>query len=200
MSSYHGSAKSTEAKDVPPPVALDRCPSCRYSLEGLPAAHRCPECGFLYDEQTRVWYAKSFWKFGGIILVLAATQAPQSLGRIFEKSPQQFAFWLNVGLVFMWVGFLIALIIRYRAHPFVAVGPSGVTYKTNQSLPVTVPWDEVVAVDLGLPKKFRYVRLKVTTATKPIELTNIISMIEPAQEFQRCVEERKAPVAESSPN
>lgn len=25
------------------------CPNCGYDLSGLPAKHRCPECGFLYD-------------------------------------------------------------------------------------------------------------------------------------------------------
>ncbi|MHC5024071.1 MAG: hypothetical protein ACYTGG_09175 [Planctomycetota bacterium] len=28
---------------------MTRCPKCRYVLSGLPAEHRCPECGFDYD-------------------------------------------------------------------------------------------------------------------------------------------------------
>ncbi len=32
----------------------ERCLRCDYSLTGLPAAHRCPECGLEYDEQTFV--------------------------------------------------------------------------------------------------------------------------------------------------
>ncbi len=32
------------------PVLLSQCPQCRYDISGLPATHRCPECGFAYDE------------------------------------------------------------------------------------------------------------------------------------------------------
>ncbi len=32
-----------------------RCPQCEYSLRGLPSRHACPECGFEYDEHTRLW-------------------------------------------------------------------------------------------------------------------------------------------------
>ena len=30
------------------------CLKCHYSLEGLPTVHRCPECGFAYDEHAIV--------------------------------------------------------------------------------------------------------------------------------------------------
>lgn len=30
-------------------VALEQCPFCGYSLEGLPVEHRCPECGRSVD-------------------------------------------------------------------------------------------------------------------------------------------------------
>lgn len=31
-------------------LRLLHCPQCDYNLEGLPRRHRCPECGFEYDE------------------------------------------------------------------------------------------------------------------------------------------------------
>lgn len=40
--------------DLLPPVQLENCPFCNYSLEGLPEMGRCPECGFEYDEQTYI--------------------------------------------------------------------------------------------------------------------------------------------------
>jgi hypothetical protein len=35
-------------------LRLAACPRCEYSLTGLPAAHRCPECGFDYDDRAFV--------------------------------------------------------------------------------------------------------------------------------------------------
>ncbi len=32
-------------------MRLTRCPACGYDIEGLPPRHRCPECGFVYDER-----------------------------------------------------------------------------------------------------------------------------------------------------
>lgn len=29
---------------------MEACPVCRYSLRGLPARHKCPECGFRYNK------------------------------------------------------------------------------------------------------------------------------------------------------
>jgi hypothetical protein len=34
---------------------LSHCPICLYDLAGLPNNHKCPECGFAYDESMRVW-------------------------------------------------------------------------------------------------------------------------------------------------
>jgi len=38
-----------------PPSGSTLCPKCDYDLQGLPASHACPECGFEYDSYTRVW-------------------------------------------------------------------------------------------------------------------------------------------------
>ncbi len=34
---------------------LSECPACDYDLRGLPIDHRCPECGFYFDNNTHVW-------------------------------------------------------------------------------------------------------------------------------------------------
>ncbi len=124
------------------------------------------------------------------MLILAVAQGPQALGRLREKSPQHFLFWLNVAVIIVLVWFLIRLLIRYRAHPFVAVGPGGVTYKTDKSTAAIVPWDEVVAVDLGPPGKFKHVQLKTKSSTKPIDLKSIIFSQDVANEFRQSVEAR----------
>ena len=42
-----------------PPIVA--CPACNYPLTGLPTAHRCPECGFEYDEATIVFKPSRPW-------------------------------------------------------------------------------------------------------------------------------------------
>src|SRR5690606_8701454 len=37
------------------------CPMCCYALAGLEPPHRCPECGFEFDEHTEVWFAPNYW-------------------------------------------------------------------------------------------------------------------------------------------
>ncbi|MCH9034490.1 MAG: hypothetical protein IID42_08300 [Planctomycetes bacterium] len=47
---------------------LQKCPSCRYRLAGLPDVHQCPECGFEYDKRMVViqQHAKIAWIWLGV--------------------------------------------------------------------------------------------------------------------------------------
>ena len=48
---------------------LGKCPVCSYSLRGLSNEYSCPECGFPYDSQTRIWRPlKPKAIFGGLIV------------------------------------------------------------------------------------------------------------------------------------
>ena len=44
-------------EEMPIESRLPFCPRCQYSLHGLPAAHRCPECGLEFDAESRMWVA-----------------------------------------------------------------------------------------------------------------------------------------------
>jgi hypothetical protein len=48
-------------------MALAECPKCGYDLTGLPAPHRCPECGFKYDEQMRAFRLRRGINVGAVI-------------------------------------------------------------------------------------------------------------------------------------
>lgn len=44
-------------------VRITRCPRCGYELSALPNRHRCPECGFVYDEQM---FVLEGWRLPGL--------------------------------------------------------------------------------------------------------------------------------------
>jgi hypothetical protein len=50
---------------------LTHCPVCRYDLTGLPENHRCPECGFEYDETMRWWPGRkpSLWPAAILVFI-----------------------------------------------------------------------------------------------------------------------------------
>ena len=80
-------------------MKLNRCPICRYSLRGLPVEHKCPECGFEYDQETSVFYPR--WKPRFIFLVVCVVTV--------------IALWTYVGSIGVYgtVGMVITLLSTY---------------------------------------------------------------------------------------
>ncbi len=68
-------------------LRLKRCPQCDYQLLALPAPHRCPECGFAYDESMfdlPVWWrgAEYFaWEWPAYLGVLVVA----TLGFLWQR-------------------------------------------------------------------------------------------------------------------
>jgi hypothetical protein len=95
-------------------IELTECPRCAYSLAGLPAAWRCPECGYEYDDRTFVLPGISRGTTGltrtrkwlWIFLALAASVGPGSV----------IAMWMLAGrtvtllLVAAWIAVLLSLL------------------------------------------------------------------------------------------
>jgi hypothetical protein len=52
-------------------MAIHRCPTCGYSLRGLPPVHACPECGLPYSRHGVVF----FYSAGGFALAIATCVA-----------------------------------------------------------------------------------------------------------------------------
>ncbi|MCA9255464.1 MAG: hypothetical protein KDA33_07490 [Phycisphaerales bacterium] len=94
----------------------ERCLQCRYSLEGLPSAHQCPECGLAFDAETIV-FRRSFTKS------LLFDYAPVAV------SPELLLIVMIVGLGYGLTALLIAglilagAIFLYHLHRFRSVGP-----------------------------------------------------------------------------
>jgi hypothetical protein len=56
-------------------IRLATCPRCDYDLSALPARHRCPECGFVYDEGMFVlegWHVPDVRRSAGQAAKIAA--------------------------------------------------------------------------------------------------------------------------------
>lgn len=175
-------------------VLLDRCPVCRYSLQGLPRKHRCPECGFEYDEETRVWRPRSFWKFGGIMLFVLGVQLPQAMGRISRRSPSQPLFWLNAGLGLLFAGMLGWLIWMYFKRPFIAVGPTGITVKLDSSVPKVYPWNQIVEVKRPPGKAGGTSATLVTSGegARPIDVSRVMAEANDLDALIECIRARQA--------
>ena len=109
---------------------ITKCPVCRYDLTGLPTNHRCPECGFEYDETMRIWtaYGVPTWRWiiwVSLAVMLGAFSTLNLLG----------ALWMHRSDVgFDGFQLLMALIctkhaMSLRAMPYVVVGQRGLVVK-----------------------------------------------------------------------
>ena len=152
---------------------LDDCPACRYSLRGLPMRHRCPECGWEFDEHSHVWRAR-----------------PRVLRVVLAWS---FLIWMGVphiGELLIYLGLprvaeatlifatlcLIAMVISgihaYRQRPFIATGPAGASFRRGGRTIRVIPWNDLVRVTTRLPTGFRDEKeLYVTVRSEPREVS-----------------------------
>ena len=126
---------------------LERCPRCRYALEGLPVEHRCPECGLPVDRRWRVFGGRAIWHtniralvalllgvfVAGVVLSAALLIAGIRSVIIGWWGPCLFV----VGIVILWWLFVV------RPPGFVAVGPRGVAVYRGRAGLQEYPWNRI---------------------------------------------------------
>jgi hypothetical protein len=148
---------------------LLECPVCRYDLRGLPQKHRCPECGFEYDETTYVWprggvqyfsllptvlfFTLLFSFFGILQLVRGGIRSGTDSLTVLNAALSLFGF-------FLWVKF-------WRSRPFLAVSASGIAYRMPLRAVRSIPWNEIEIA--GSSASFRILRL-TQAKRKPVRL------------------------------
>lgn len=161
------------------PIAkLGKCPVCRYSLQGLPAAHRCPECGFAYDENTTVWRPLKpraiFWglgSFGGCSFL--AAQIIRGAGSF---APLLLVAWIGLGLYLSWRCYSI-----YMRGQFLAVGPDGLHYRLQTMKTCFLAWDRIAGISPQRYDKLCQVTLK--DQGSEVTLTGVFSSADEVMTF-----------------
>jgi hypothetical protein len=123
--------------------ALEVCPICRYSLRGLPAAHRCPECGFGYDEYTKVFISVKPWRTFARLFFSIAVFGLFALAQFGHGGPGRPVF---VVILIFSLGLILWSYPSYwrsqRAGRFVALHPEGVTMRGTDNVVTTIQWAE----------------------------------------------------------
>ncbi len=105
--------------DPPGRIHLEACPRCDYLLTGLPAIHRCPECGLEYDDRTFVLTGISRGtsnmsagrKVAWLFVCLGAFVFPDLLLVAFATITTTI---LTILLAVTWLGFIVYLIFTSR--------------------------------------------------------------------------------------
>jgi hypothetical protein len=100
-----------------PSTRLTLCPRCEYDLGELPARHRCPECGFAYDESMFVlegWRVPDIRRSAGRVLRVAGGFALVLLAlRLTFEVPVAVLGWIGLLAVTGFVAADLYLRMRY---------------------------------------------------------------------------------------
>ena len=139
------------------PIHLEHCPACTCALGHRPPPNRCPDCGFAYDENTRVWTSSESWAR----LALTYTTIGLTIGVVvsvlyrlsFDRVPNPpLALLLSLGAPLL--GLLFRRVIGGRiTGRFVALTPPGIVIGTRTQ-PVLVPWSDFERLNerRGIPR------------------------------------------------
>lgn len=176
------SARSSEGLGV--------CPIDGYSLYGLPAAHRCPECGFRFDSHTHVWLAPNLARYAGVGFVVFISLA---LGGFASLNSTQF-----VGLRYLIAAVLTSIcglaivqsVFAFLNRPFVAVAPDGLILRLRSRTIRIIPWERVGEPLIRSIGKRSFVRVPLDDGRRPIDVSAFVRDSTSATKFQLAVRER----------
>ncbi len=116
-----------------------RCPDCETSWVGLPRRGQCPECGFVYDENTRAWSGRRRIRPGTPMLLSLVSLALAVM-------------YYDVGWVLVAVGLFLPGYLAWAVYDmlvardgrFIATSPAGVVFRLRSHKTRTIPWSRVI--------------------------------------------------------
>ena len=171
-------------------AGLETCPDCGCDLRGLPLPGRCPECGFEYDQHTRVWRSSRPWQRHALVYFVIGTAIGLLLAIIYRLVRGHVpypVFPLLFGLVYAAGGLLIRRVLTGRlSGRFVAVTPKGILVGTRGRSSL-IAWDDVdrVSQPKGVPKIQRH------SSGVPVALEDVFEKPEDVAAFRAEVKKAK---------
>ena len=120
---------------------LKTCPKCEYSLVGLPAPHRCPECGLEYDEFSCEWENRRWRRAGRVLGVLGlVVYCVVLLAYFIAVYRSRFEPWLCLsGVLLVFLAYRL-LPLFARGRRFIALCTRGIYARTDTIGIVFIPW------------------------------------------------------------
>jgi hypothetical protein len=180
-------------------TGLKTCPDCGCDLRGLPPPARCQECGFQYDEHTRVWRSRQPWQRHALVYFVIGTVIGLLLAIIYRLVRGHVpypVFPLLFGLVYAAGGLLIRRVLTGRlSGRFVGVTPKGILVGTRRRSSL-IAWDDVdrVSQPKGVPKIQRH------SSGVPVALEDVFDKPEDVAAFRAEVKAAKRRYAEGAGN
>lgn len=160
--------------------ALTACIQCGYSLRGLPANSRCPECGLEFDEFTEILRPGGGANLTiGYIIGMSALMCYLLLGPIVRMI-QAFGVPFAVVVLALVIASIFALTaLQRRRRPFIMLAPKGVLYRTPTRGPELVEWNRIERVETPLPtggfRNERHLYLFVADIEQPYDLSAAVN-------------------------
>ena len=177
---------------------LTRCPQCTYSLKGLPADHRCPDCGFEYDVETAMWKGrldgKEISAYVFAICMVIGIFLSRLLGTPFPpRSALRVALLLILGILTLFV--LYRVCQMWRAGDAVCTTRQGVWIKKGRRIELYL-WEEIE--DVFWKPTNRNAGVKIRGRNHPFYIAQVFRRLSDFEDFESKVRRRKQAAKEES--
>ena len=166
------------------PVDSRKCPNCHYTLEGLPPAYTCPECGIEYDEDCTVIRLEPVQREYTQILMAIGLLALCFYGFLRTGFMRDDLYLLGLMAVLILMSML--RIIRYSGGPnLVVMNRKGVEFRTVDSAGRFISWSELKQARLSLFRR----KLIITGQGQDVLYTLSVRRLGGPRAAKRCISE-----------
>ena len=163
---------------------LNECPVCSYCLRGLPATHRCPECGFRYDGSTVVWQSPRAAAFSALWIYAACLAMAGWCSILFSMTADSARSLVVLAVLAGWM--VMAAVPNRPGHrrPFVAASAMGLVMRLRGRRTRTLPWNDIADLKIEAHGDRRFVQVIPTDGGPVIDVSRLVRDAEAAETLQ----------------